>query len=267
MEFVTLRTGKIVPFVMFQTVTAIIKKLFHEDAVLVYELAMLCRDPEHTLFGDTGGTLEKLGLVSKQGQRFAVNTMIKEIVLALVVVDGLDMRLVDPREAEPTKPATKVASLDDYKMYCAVRKVADLVWNCSLQHGVVYPDRRPDGKPNPFYNQTASGLFIEHCYHLVTYLWTPWGKYSMVNGGSGRSEDFEAAWRDISGSLVVSLHQEGVQTESAGYIGPVYAVNALSDGTILPPALELDRKCYDSREIVDSAWSRLTDRYQKERRG
>lgn len=67
------------------------------EVTTVYELAMLCRDPEHKLFGDTGDVLKKLSLVQPDGR---VHDSIRNIVLSAVEGEGLDMRLQSPI-AEP----------------------------------------------------------------------------------------------------------------------------------------------------------------------
>ena len=64
--------------------------------VVLYELACLCRDPNHKPWGQTGQELETLKLVERHEDRYTVNGSIRNVVLSAVEGDGLDMSLVDP---------------------------------------------------------------------------------------------------------------------------------------------------------------------------
>lgn len=62
----------------------------------LYELAELCKDNNHKLFGSTGDTLAKLNLVGLGGGKFTVHDSIRNIVLSAIEGEGLDMQLVNP---------------------------------------------------------------------------------------------------------------------------------------------------------------------------
>ena len=89
-DTVTLRTGAVVPAVMISVVRISLEELMRTEPISFYELVCLCRDPGHTLFGDTLDLLKGRSLVEATGQPHDV---IKQIVLASIEDDGLDLRL------------------------------------------------------------------------------------------------------------------------------------------------------------------------------
>lgn len=66
------------------------------EAMALYELVELCKDPDHTPFGVTGETLQVLSLVSKTESGWWVHNSIRNIVLSAVSGEGLDLCLVSP---------------------------------------------------------------------------------------------------------------------------------------------------------------------------
>ena len=70
--------------------------LAKEDPLVLYELAMICRDRSHELFGKTGDKLSALMLIQPDGQPHG---SVRNVVLSAMVGDGFDMHLTDPRGA------------------------------------------------------------------------------------------------------------------------------------------------------------------------
>ena len=97
MSTVALRTGREVPDGLVQPVLLSLGLLAEHSPVALYELAMLARDPWHRLFGNTGQLLTELGLVDQAGK---LHDATRDVVLATVEGDGLDMCLVSPYAAE-----------------------------------------------------------------------------------------------------------------------------------------------------------------------
>lgn len=62
----------------------------------VYELRELCRNPNHELFGNAGGWLAKTHLIAYYEGKGWVDASIRNIVLAAVVGEDADMRIVNP---------------------------------------------------------------------------------------------------------------------------------------------------------------------------
>jgi hypothetical protein len=69
-----------------------VRRLTQTHPIAFYELVMLCRDPKHKLFGNTGQALNDLSLVTN-GQ---VHDSIRNIVLSAIEGEGMDMTLVSP---------------------------------------------------------------------------------------------------------------------------------------------------------------------------
>ncbi len=66
------------------------------NGLAVYELRELCRNPSHQLFSNAPDVLESAGLISVADDGKPDVTCLKYIVLAAVVGEGPDMRLVNP---------------------------------------------------------------------------------------------------------------------------------------------------------------------------
>lgn len=64
--------------------------------MVVYELASLCRNPDHKPFGSTGEELKSLELVSEANGKWYVHGSIRNIVLSAVQGEGLDMGIRSP---------------------------------------------------------------------------------------------------------------------------------------------------------------------------
>lgn len=88
--------------------------------------------------------------------------------------------------------------------------------------------------PNPYYNQTKSGLFIEFYYGSPQKLWTPWGEFHVWRCMSGGSEK---AFRDyLTEAFGAQVYKELYRSE-AGEHGPYLSLHSL-DGQPLPePAM------------------------------
>lgn len=96
MAGVKLRNGTVEPLAIVQVIYGSLRRMFEDGiggALLAYELAMKCRDPNHQIFGSMGKKLQDLALIDANGR---VNSQIKNVVLSAMKGDGLDMELVNP---------------------------------------------------------------------------------------------------------------------------------------------------------------------------
>ncbi len=95
---VMLRTGRPVDRTVAGTCWQALQALYRTDPMALFELARLARDPRHQLFDGTAEVLLKFALVDLRGR---LHVEVRDLVLAAVVGDGVDMALVDPfvREA------------------------------------------------------------------------------------------------------------------------------------------------------------------------
>lgn len=69
-----------------------LQSLIEDEPIAFYELVMLCRNPSHEPFGNTGQKLVDRMLVEQDGQP---HSSIRNIVLSATVGEGLDMKLVN----------------------------------------------------------------------------------------------------------------------------------------------------------------------------
>lgn len=84
--------------------------------------------------------------------------------------------------------------------------------------------------PNPYYNQTRSGLFIEFYYSHPSKIWTPWGEFTVWQCMSGGAEEkFREYLTEAFGAQV---YKERFRTD-AGEHGPYLSLHVL-DGQPLP---------------------------------
>jgi hypothetical protein len=92
-ETVLLKNGAEEVMPLVATVMLVLERLVEEQPVVFYELVMVCRDPHHTPWGQTGGELKARELMSPDGH---IHNSIRNIVLSAVEGDGLGMQLVNP---------------------------------------------------------------------------------------------------------------------------------------------------------------------------
>lgn len=147
----------------------------------------------------------------------------------------------------------------DFQIYLSIRQIVDLVFTKLAKYdgttvagkglSIWLEDRRSEGV-NPFYGQTASGLFLELYYGLPSIIYTPWGKWGFAGGGSGFFEEFV---QDLLVDLSpVSVHSSLIRTDM-GEFGPVYAIKGAG--------LFRKREDFLPYETAHQIWSEMTERY------
>lgn len=92
-DTVTLNTGEELPSHLVASVMLNLKSLLAYAPVGFYELTMLCRNPEHKLWGSSRDLLTERSLLESDGQP---HDAIRQIVLAAVRETGEDMTLRNP---------------------------------------------------------------------------------------------------------------------------------------------------------------------------
>ena len=70
-----------------------LERLMKKNPILFYEFVMKCRDVNHQFFGDTEAELAKMDFFEADGR---IHDSIRNVVLASVAGDMLEMRLVNP---------------------------------------------------------------------------------------------------------------------------------------------------------------------------
>ena len=78
-------------------VVVTIERLMKENPIVLYEMAMLCRDPNHVPWGNSGEALRENTLaVCDFDGKWTVDPSIRNIVLSAVTGDGMDMVVGNP---------------------------------------------------------------------------------------------------------------------------------------------------------------------------
>lgn len=93
METVELRNGAVEATPLVTVAMMSLRHLMNEKPLALYDLVMVCRDSSYEWFGDNLQESQNLSLVQPDGK---VHESIRNIVLAAVTGDGLDMRLESP---------------------------------------------------------------------------------------------------------------------------------------------------------------------------
>ena len=152
--------------------------------------------------------------------------------------------------------------IEDYEIYVAVRRVADIVFEYASPDvgtkGIWLEDRRNESV-NPYFDQTESGLFLEFYYGHPSKVWTPWGYYGFSGSGSGRWDEETPKILERLGAILFSPEQD----TKAGVIGPVYALLRV-DGVQLPEPKLRKPQNYLEYEVAMRAWENMTKRYEAE---
>jgi hypothetical protein len=136
----------------------------------------------------------------------------------------------------------------EYQAIGAIRVMLDTAIHESETR--LWLERRTD-PPNPYYNQTAAGLYLELYYGMPNRLWTPWGQHHLGGSGSGR-------WDDVAAMLVKrlggALYRERKYEPSIGAIGEVYALCEV-DGSPLPVASLRPREAFVDYHDCKRSWN------------
>lgn len=75
-----------------------LNKLMDDKAMVVYELVQLCRDENHSLWGQACEDLQSLFRVQKTENGWLVNDSIRNIVLSAVTGEGSEMTIGNPQK-------------------------------------------------------------------------------------------------------------------------------------------------------------------------
>lgn len=134
--------------------------------------------------------------------------------------------------------------------YIAIGRIVTMLEECVAARGDCGFEPWPDG-PNPYYNQTSTGLFLQLSYGLPSLLWTPWGG-QLIRGSAwtfGTSaDDIVAAMLPRLGA---ELYREGL--EIFGDIGAIYSLSKVDD-LQLPAAVMRDPGDYVGYDEIKRAW-------------
>ena len=92
MEMSQLKTGKSVPTPLVTTTMIALHQIIAEDGIAFYELVEFCKDSNHKIRGGAD-KLKTLALLQSDG---SIHSDVREIVLAAIEGEGLDLALVSP---------------------------------------------------------------------------------------------------------------------------------------------------------------------------
>jgi hypothetical protein len=266
MDTVILKDGSEMMTSMVTVSMMSLRSLLDQDPIAFYELVMICRNPEHRLFGKTDTVLRSLALLESDNRP---HDMLRRIVINAVEGDDMEMKLVSPVAENQPQQDTVVqrADLNDFELYKNMRRIGDLIFKIinssrpAESGDIGMEDRREEGS-NSFYNQTSSGLYLEFYHDLPSKIWTPWGRWDV--GGSGHGGEWQSIKEAILFRLGAKIHQR-VRHTNMGTIGPVWGLYRVDD-VQLPEPKQLDKSAYAPYEEVLKAWEALTRRYNEESR-
>lgn len=170
-----------------------------------------------------------------------------------------DRKANTPTRVEPEGP------IEDYDLYIAVRKVSDIFFeevHTAQEAGADLHVSFCNDGANPFYSQTASGLFVEYYYGHPSKVWTPWGYWHFVShvGYSGNP------WPSILERVLERLGATeyiAERSEEWGVYGPVYALSKVDDIELPEPTVR-ERQNYLEYSVANQAWKNMTQRYNTE---
>lgn len=99
-DTIKLRTGVLAYKPMVAATTLSLRLLLSSQPIAFCEIVTLSRKPNHKLFGDSSDTLKNMHLLDAGGH---LDDSIRDIILASVEGDGLQMRLVNPVASDGSK--------------------------------------------------------------------------------------------------------------------------------------------------------------------
>ena len=120
-----------------------------------------------------------------------------------------------------------------------------------------YSEYFPAG-PNPYCNQTKTGLVLEEYYGKPARIHTPYGQWSILGNGRG---DFSKVVQVIQGPLRLKLIRQGEQTP-LGYFGPYWAITRWDGRQIEAPTYRTREKCIPY-EKARAIWERFAIRHEE----
>jgi hypothetical protein len=94
---VELRNGKSAPEPAVKTTMINLQLVAGRDWLAFYELVSVCRDPDHSIFGDCGATLERLALLDAGGRPHEI---VRDVVLSAVTGEDFGLRIGSPIAGE-----------------------------------------------------------------------------------------------------------------------------------------------------------------------
>lgn len=147
--------------------------------------------------------------------------------------------------------------LDDYALFCAAHRIADIIHDDRARRGLWMEDRRGESV-NGFYNHTSSGLFLEMYYGLPSTLWTPWGKWGFGGSGIGGEEGQTLAFLVAHFGVVEHL---ALKVTGMGCFGPVFALYRVDDVALPTADMASPVKDWHGHyERCTAAWEALKQR-------
>ncbi len=250
---VVLKSGEELFAPIVSVIYLTLQELLKKQPIAFIELVSLARNPKHELFADTGDILKDLKLIESD---MSIPKDVRLVILAASEGEGLGLRLVSPVKEkceQISKETQRLCSLDDAECFALAHEVANCIFEqlTKALNEECFSDRRRQ-PANPYYNQTASGFFLELYYGGPSKLWTPWGSWKVVSGICGTAEDVE----DVVDMLIKRFGATVHISETEGF-GPVYALHAI-DSKALPRPLELSKSAYASYEEAVDAWRKLS---------
>lgn len=149
--------------------------------------------------------------------------------------------------------------VDAYIQWC--RRIA-AIFDEELPDTAIEPLAHRRGGINPYYNRTASGLYLEFYYGYPSKVWTPGGYWAMT--GSTTTAPFvdkDALVQRFLQRLTTWLHEPETQTKWGSH-GPVYAILEI-DGEPIDEPGDVAHFSKDGYAEIKTAWADLATGWQR----
>lgn len=148
--------------------------------------------------------------------------------------------------------------MNDLEHFAACQKIIDLILSYKDQKDIWFEDNRRNELPQPRFNQTKQGFFLESSYNQLNTLWTPWGKKMIYGLGADTTINI---FGDVLSRLGVFVAQNRIISRFTGTYGPVYGIQKIDDIS-LPHPITKHKLQFLSPEKAIENWNTLAVIYQ-----
>jgi len=115
---------------------------------------------------------------------------------------------------------------------------------------------------DPFSCQTESGFFLEEYNGMPCYLYTPIGRWKLMDRTTAKGKDWLKIRKLVKDRLTLELFSPKVKVDTIwkGYLGPIWKI--VSDNkTVLPLSVLRDKNCLRNPNECREIFKKFTEEY------
>lgn len=150
--------------------------------------------------------------------------------------------------------------MNDLDHFRACQKIMDLILSYQSRKDIWFEDNRRNDVPQPRFNQTKQGFFLESTYNQLNTLWTPWGKKMIYGLGADTTINI---FEDVLGRLGTFVAQPRIISRFTGTYGPIYGIQKIDDISLSHPVLRTKLQYLSPDKAIES-WNSLAGIYQQD---